>query len=470
VSKPIEAVLVGAGNRGANAYGPFALRYPDQLQFIAVAEPIDERRLWFAQQHQIPSERQYRTWEDLLSIPQLARAVLICTQDQMHVGPTIAALKSGYDILLEKPIASTPAACKQVVEAAQNSNQHLLLCHVLRYTHHFQKIREIVHSGTLGQIIHVDHQENVSWWHMAHSYVRGAWSQLETSSPMILAKCCHDFDILLWILGKDCESLSSVGALTHFHPENAPDGAPQRCLDGCPASEDCPYYAPWIYIDLVPLWRDVANSSSVGVRQILKTHLHAPKWIRALSTFIPTLRQVSDYKGWPLSVLAVDPTRDKIIEALQTTAYGHCVYHCENDVVDHQVVLMQFEESTSVTLTMQGHASFESRRTRIAGTQASLTAFLGLGGSWIETRERRSGQIRRYNTTPKTLGAHGGGDEGLLRAFVKRLREGSVEETHRTADEILSGHLLAFAAEEARLEKKVISFVEDNRLDHRIGE
>jgi predicted dehydrogenase len=456
MKKTIQAVLIGAGQRGALDYAPYALQHPDELQFIAVAEPNEERRKWFAHEHSILTENQFESWEELLEKPPIAHAALICTQDQMHTAPTLAALHEGYDVLLEKPMATTAEECKQLVQAAKETGRQLHICHVLRYTSHFQTLRDLIKSGILGQIVHVDHQENVSWWHMAHSYVRGHWANESESCPMILAKCCHDFDILMWVLERKCLQLSSSGNLLHFRHENAPDGAPDRCLDGCPVQDRCPYYAPFIYVDLVPLWRTIEATSTGLAKWVTRTYLRRPGIIQAASQFIPLLRQVSDYRGWPRSVLTQNPTPDKLLQALHTGPYGRCVYRCENDVVDHQVVLMEFESGISVTLTMQGHSHLEGRTTHIDGSMGSLRASLSLGGSWIEVSNHRSGKITRYDTSPTLPSGHSGGDEGLMRSFIRSLQEEKLEQSHNLAQQALESHLLAFAAEEARKTKRCI--------------
>jgi len=453
---PVEAVLIGAGQRGAKDYGPYALRYPNELKFIAVAEPNPERRLQFSQEHQIPPENQFTSWEDLFDRPQMGLAALICTQDQLHTQPTLAALKKGYHVLLEKPMATTSEECHLLVRTAQEMDRQLHICHVLRYTKHFQTLYELVRSGILGQIVHIDHKENVSWWHMAHSYVRGNWAIRAESAPMILAKCCHDFDILLWMLEKKCLSINSIGSLTHFLPENAPVGATERCLDGCPASDTCPYYAPFIYQEMLPLWRTIESTSSGLTKWITKAHIHVPWLVQTAGKVFPQLQQVSDYRGWPRSVLTMDPTPESLEQALITGPYGRCVYRCPNDVVDHQVVMMNFEEEISTTLTMQGHAHIEGRTTRIEGSRASLDASFSMGGSCIEVSDHRSGKITRYNTSTPPSSGHSGGDEGLLKAFIQNLREGNKESVIATTRQALEAHLLAFAAEEARLKKSTI--------------
>lgn len=245
---------------------------------------------------------------------------------------------------------------------------------------------------------------------------------------MILAKCFHDLDILVWLLDQRCEHLGSVGRLSHFRPEHAPDGAPLRCTDGCPVEDTCPYEARSIYIDLEPVRRHAAD---------------------------PTV--YDDYRGWPRSVIAADPTPENLELALRNGPYGRCVYHAGSDVVDHQVVSMQFEGGQTVTLTMHGHSHKEGRTIRIQGAQAELQAFIGSGGSWIEVAEHRSGQVKRYDTRPTNDSGHGG-DAALMTGFLNSVRSGAHGAT--LAREALESHLMAFAAEQARLECQVVQMAE----------
>jgi len=275
IPSPIHAILIGAGQRGADVYGLYAQHHPDQICFAAVAEPDPARRARFAEQHQIPPQNQFESWEPLLAQPQFAQAAFVCTQDGQHTAPALAAMHAGYAVLLEKPMATTAEECIQLVRASEETGRPLHISHVLRYTKHFVKMREIIQSGALGQIVTVDHRENVSWWHMVHSYVRGNWRNSGESSPMILAKCCHDLDILLWLLDGHCVSLSSVGGLMHYRAENAPEGAPTRCLDGCPAADTCPSGAR------LPIRGAVCPSSP-------RAHKSAPpNWCVSSVTFTP---------------------------------------------------------------------------------------------------------------------------------------------------------------------------------------
>jgi predicted dehydrogenase len=459
MNRPLTAILIGAGQRGADSYAPYALRHPDQLRFVAVAEPIAERRQRFAAQHSLPAQAVYESWEPLLSHPKLADAALICTQDQGHTAPALAALAAGYDVLLEKPMATTLEECVQLVHASEQAGRQLHICHVMRYTPHAQKLRQILQSGVLGEVINVSHRENVSYWHMSHSYVRGNWANRQRSAPMILAKCCHDLDILTWWLDRRCEQLSSTGNLLHFRPEKAPPGAPPYCLDGCPAAESCPYYAPRIYLELAPLWQSLAESS-IGLNHLaLQAHRRYPRLVRALVPLYPRLRMLTEYRGWPLTVLATDPTPENILEALRRGPYGRCVYHCDNDVVDRQAVLMHFEGGLPVTLTMHGHSHLEYRTTRIEGTRSTLLAEFGYGGSWIEVRQHHPDRHTRYETSAPPEHGHGGGDEALMASFVRSL-SGESSQALTLARQSLESHRMAFAAEQARMEGRVVNMHE----------
>jgi predicted dehydrogenase len=454
---PIEAILIGAGDRGADVYARWALEHPDQLRIVAAAEPVGSRRQKVASQHGLSPDRLFNTWEDLLDRPPIARAAIIATQDQQHTEPALAALAAGYDVLLEKPMAHRLSDCVKLVQAAEHSGRMLQICHVMRYTEAFQKLYELVQTGRLGQIITVSHRENVSSWHMAHSYVRGNWRRASESSPMILAKCCHDLDMLYWVLGRRAASLSSTGSLRHFRPENAPSGAPLHCTDGCPVERTCPFYAPALYLDLYPIHAGLSNARSPLVRAAGRLALSRPGLLRAMAGPLPVFRQLTEYAGWPRSVITDHPADPAALHAaLETGPYGRCVYHCDNDVVDHQIVLITLEDGTSVSHTMHGHSFEEGRTTRIDGSQATLLAKFSFNHSFIEIRDHRQASVERYDFPNEIeAGGHGGGDDRLMRAFVAALRTGE-QMPMTSARAALESHLVAFAAEEARLTGQVI--------------
>ncbi|PYE54836.1 Gfo/Idh/MocA family protein [Deinococcus yavapaiensis] len=415
---PVTAVLLGAGNRGADVYGAWALAHPESLRIVAVAEPDDAKRATFAASHGIPSEGQFARWHDLLARPKLADAAIVALPDREHEASGQATLRAGYHTMLEKPIASTLDGTRRVVDAARNADVVLMLGYVLRYTPFFRAVRDVVRSGRLGDVVNLEWRENVHALHFAHSYVRGNWRREVDSSPMLLAKASHDLDLLTWITGRRIERLSSFASLLHFREEHAPPGAPQRCLDGCPVADACPFYAPKTYL-----------TQSVG---------------------------------WPTSVISPDPSFEAREQALQTGPYGRCVYRSDNDVVDHQVVAFQFDSGASGTLTVHGHSAVEGRTLRIDGMKATLRGTFTGASQEITIQDHDEASFRggaQPEVVPITAptgmsgGGHGGGDDGLMHTFVGAVRSGSP----LPLDLEVESHVLAFAAEDARRSGRVVT-------------
>jgi predicted dehydrogenase len=416
----IKVALIGAGDRGSR-YARYAELYPERMQLVAVAEPNPERRTNFAQRYQLAAQNCFNDWQALLAAPLELDAVFVCTTDTLHTAPASAALAKGYHVLLEKPMAPTLNEAVQLVQLAETSQRILQICHVLRYTNFFQKVREVVQSGRLGRLINITHTENLVYWHMAHSFVRGNWRNTEVAAPMILAKCCHDFDILQWIIQQPVTWLSSLGNLSHFRPENAPAGAPLRCTDGCPVSETCKFYAPRLY--------------------------HTAQ------------------TGWPYDVVTPIASLDARLAALQSGSYGRCVYHCDNNVVDHQVVNMTYAAGLTTTLIMNGHGSEECRTMRYDGTLATLRGKFSANASELTIHDHLSGEVQSISVEASLSDTalakawrdgHGGGDLGIVHSFIGALN-GETDAHLTTARVSLESHLLAFAAEQSRLTHQVIA-------------
>lgn len=403
-----EAILIGAGQRGHFVYGRWALDHPGRLRIVAVADPRPDRVERFGDAHSIPASHRFDNPDTLLALPRIAPAAIIASPDRMHHRHVLGALEAGYHVLAEKPMAATLAECVELVDASTRSPASLHIGHVLRFTPFFQTLKEVVQSGRLGDIVTVEHRENVRSWHMAHSYVRGNWGRAESATPMIVAKCCHDFDILHWNLDSPVTRMSSVGSLFEFLPERAPKGATARCTDPCPVA-DCPYDARRIYLD-------------------------------------PAMQ------GWPIHVITDDLSREGRIEALQNGPYGRCAYRAESNVVDHQMVTMELESGTSVALIMHGHSHEESRTMRYDGTRATLRGFFGRQQS-ITVIDHVSGQPEEI-PIESGVGGHGGGDAGIMEAFLATVETGAPPATPAT--ESLESHFLAFLAEEARKSGAVV--------------
>jgi predicted dehydrogenase len=410
----VSLALIGAGQRGMDSYGSVALQRPDSVQFVAVAEANPERRERFRALHGIPAERCFASWEELLAQPKLADGILVCTQDRMHYAPAMAAIEAGYHVMLEKPMSPDPRECLAMAAAADNRERILLVCHVLRYTTFFGAIKRLLDEGRIGRLISIQHNENVAFWHYAHSFVRGNWRNSRESSPMILAKSCHDMDILLWLAGADCVAVSSFGSLTHFAPQNAPTGAPDRCLDGCPAAATCPYYAPTFY--------------------------------------------VTGSDGWPASVISDDTSSRALLAALRTGPYGRCVYRCDNDVVDHQVVALEFANQVTAAFTMCAFTEDVGRTIKLMGTEGEIRGILTDQRNEIEILHFPS-RSRELVTLQPEEGpqGHGGGDAGVMRAFEGLVRANDWRNAPTSAAVSVQSHLMAAAAETSRLEHRTIA-------------
>jgi predicted dehydrogenase len=416
---PIKLIVIGAGSRGAN-YAEYAARHPDQAQVVGVADPREHYRLALAAQHGIPSGNVFADWRQIAERPRFADAVIVATPDALHAAPAIAFTERGYHILLEKPMAPTAAECRQITAAAQASGAMFAVCHVLRYTTFTKQVKAIVDSGRLGEIASIQHLEPVGFWHQAHSYVRGNWRSERESSFMLLAKSCHDLDWIRHIMGRRCTQVSSFGSLLHFRPENRPAGAADRCLD-CAVEASCPYSAPRIYL--------------TGLRRGIT--------------------------GWPLNVLTSDISQAGLLAALRTGPYGRCVYACDNDVVDHQVVNMQFEGGATASFTMTAFTRQRDRETRIFGTRGELTG----NGRFIEVYDFLTDATERIDAETASdgsiLSGHGGGDLGLMTHFVGALLKGDPSLILSGPAESLETHLMVFAAEQARRAGRVVDVAGD---------
>ncbi len=408
--KQVTVALVGAGLRGVN-YLESAKQYPDEMQIVAVAEPNRERRAHCQARHGLPDDKCFSHWDELFAQPKMADAVFICTQDQQHFEPTMKALDAGYHVLLEKPMSPDAKECVAMGARAAQLDRVFSICHVLRFTNFFATIKELLEGGAIGQLMSITHNENVGYWHQAHSFVRGNWRRKDESSPMILAKSCHDLDILLWLAGSDCVSISSFGSLSHFTSAQAPEGAPLRCLDGCPVAEECLYYAPKQYL--------------------------------------------TENTDWPTSAISDDWSYEGRIKALQEGPYGRCVYHCDNDVVDHQVVNMAFANGVIAAFHMSAFTKEISRTIKLMGTTGEIRG--AMEKNEIEILRFGSDKAERIDLADAGghIG-HGGGDYGLVRDFLRLLREGGGSKGLTSAHRSVQSHMMAFAAEQARVEQSVV--------------
>lgn len=398
--KPITAITLGAGARG-NVYGNFALANPDKMDIIGVAEPIPFRNDKYSAKHNIEKDNRFVTWEHVFNRPKFADAVIISTPDNLHYGPCMAALEKGYDVLLEKPIAPTEKECRDILALAKKKNRIVAVCHVLRYAPYFQDLRTLIQSGKLGKVVSIQHLEPIHHIHMSHSYVRGNWHNSKATTPIILAKSCHDLDIVKWMLGKRARKIQAFGSLSWFKKENAPAGSTPRCHEGCAVESKCPYSAQKIY-------------------------QRERSWIYVFD--LP-----EDKSQW-----------GKVIDHnLKTTNYGRCVYRMENDQPDHYTTNILFEDDVTAAFSMEAFTSYDGRRTRVMG---SLGDVVGDMTKFTHT-DYHTGKQTHWES--KSDG-HGGGDWRLAADFVEAVSKQDASILSSTIDASIESHIMGFAAEKSR--------------------
>jgi len=411
--KQYKVILIGAGGRGIG-YAKIMAEMSEKYTVVGVADPIKERCEYVGKMFGLTEENYYENWEEILSKPKMADIAFIGTMDDMHYEPAMKAIELGYDLLLEKPVAQTVQECIDIAQAAEKKGVRVLVCHVLRYTPFFKTVKKIVMDGVIGDVQSVIQVEAVGNVHQSHSYVRGDWHREEETTPMLLAKCCHDLDIIQWIIDKPCEKVSSFGELTYFVPENAPEGAPLRCIEGgCPAEETCPYHYKKVYLDVKPT-SFMRRTAGRGYAK--------------------------DYY----------PTDEELMEGLKNTNFGACVFHAGNNVVDHQVVNMQFEGGATATLTMNAFNE-GGRYIRIFGTKGELYAKASDTEITVYTFEDKQHQKVSVRKTEESIGGgHGGGDYGIVVEMYEYMSGEYKGYCAADIDTSVKNHIIGFAAERAR--------------------
>jgi predicted dehydrogenase len=454
-SKYLTGIVIGAGIRGSDAYAPYLLKHPEEGKIVAVAEPNDARRAAFCKKYSILFDNEFKDYRDLLVKPKLGDFAIVTTQDQMHVEPAILAMERGYDVLLEKPMAITEADCRKLVAVSEKTGCLLQICHVLRYSPFFRTIKDIADAGALGKIVTIQHSENVSHWHYAHSYCRGNWRNQAQSSPMILAKSCHDMDILYWLANSNPVKITSLTRPTELCEANKPKGAPRYCIEGCPHTPTCQYDAVAVYKGVRPMLLDFELSTRHrGLRWVFR-QLRKRPWVIYLMTF-GFIRKIWPWRGFPVSVMTTDTSDAGIDRALRTTNYGKCVYQVgDNDQVSSQTVNILFASGMNASFTMHTTSYREGREIRVDGTKGSIHGWFYQFDQYIRVIDHKTGK-NRWIDLPLFFGSHGGGDQRLFAGFLAAIRGDA--EPMTTAKQSLQSHLMAFAADKAQREGIVIDF------------
>lgn len=405
--KTLTVAIVGCGNRGT-VYESYFRNYRDKLKVVAISDINPYRNKIMADRWNLPENRRFGDYHEILAAGKIADAMIIALPDALHYEPAMKAMALGYDVLLEKPLAQTGKECKSLLAQSHKYDRILGTCHVLRYAPYFIALRNAVRQGLIGELISIQHLEPIECGHMCHSYVRGNWHNSKETTPIILAKSCHDLDIIRWIVGKPCKSVSAEGDLRFFKAENAPAGATMRCTDGCPLEANCPYSAIDAY-----------------VRRKIR-----------------------------LKVLDLDnsATEDQILEKLKVMDYGRCVFHCDNDQPDHYIANLTFEGGVTAAFSMEAFTPWGGRRTRIMGSKGFIE---GDGTSfylWDFKTRKKSRWYMSVEEIPEYKGAgHGGGDYALARDFVEAVAAHDSSKLTSTIEASVESHMMGFNCEKSRL-------------------
>ncbi|EGD81738.1 4,5-dihydroxyphthalate dehydrogenase [Salpingoeca rosetta] len=409
--RQITGVVVGCGQRGYG-YSLYARDYPDRMKIVAAADPKTFRRDMMKQAHDLDDDHIFTDWRELAKRGKIADFVLVATQDRDHKEPAIAFANLGYHVLLEKPMAVTREDCQAISEACEKNSVMLCICHVLRYAPHNRLLKQLVESGRIGRLVNIQHTEPIGFFHFAHSYVRGNWRREDESTFALMAKSCHDIDLIRWWMGKKCLRVSSFGSLSEFHPARKPEGATARCLD-CPLKDTCAYSATRIYLEHGFFAKVVADGP---------------------------------------------PTQENLEKSLRTSNYGKCVWQSDNDVVDNQVVNFEFEEGCTASFSMIAFTEkLCQRETTFYGTKRQLRCFSEREVVLYDFETQREERIQCDLPPPNTsLRGHGGADFFLVDAFTKAVAQNDPSFITTSARDALASHELVFDAEDARRKGAVV--------------
>lgn len=423
--RKLKVVVIGAGGRGLH-YAKIMRQMEEKYEVVAVADPIENYRNQVKDLYNLADDMCFDDYHPLFSLGKVADIAVIATMDREHFEPAMMAIDLGYDLLLEKPIAPSISECIKINEAANKKGVRIVLCTVLRYTGTFKMIKDIIDSGRIGKVMSINHEECVGNIHYSHSFVRGNWGNEEKSANMLIAKSCHDLDIFQWLIGKKCKFIQSFGTLSYFKAENAPANSPEYCIERCPISNECPYNAVKIYFE---------ETKSPAA------------WYRTSVT-----------RKYPA-------TDEAVIAGLSTTQFGKCVFKCDNNVVDHQVVNMIFEDDVTVTFTMNAFNK-GGRSIHIMGTAGEIKATLN-GETPIlvyDFKTKETEEISLYGRDDIFTG-HGGGDQGIITDMYDYFCNQYNGKSIPTIEESLYSHLMAFAAEHSRKTNTVVN-LEDFILNY----
>ena len=413
--KPVTAIILGAGHR-TMAYAKYALAHPDELSVVGVGEPNDYRRNMVKEMFNLPENMCFYDAAAVAAVPKCADVIINGTMDEQHVETSIPLLKLGYDMLLEKPFAVSEEEMNRLMEVVNEHNNKVMICHVLRYNKFYKTIKERVARGDIGDITNIQTVETVSYHHLSTSYVRGKWGNSDRChTTMLLAKCCHDMDLMMWIMGDDKPvAVSSVGSQFRFKPENAPEDSGTRCLVDCPRVDICDFSAKRVYLD------------------------HPNNWE------VYVWSDIEDIEN---------PTEEDYRRSLERSPYGKCMYKCGCNVVDHQSVLVNFASGATGTHNLAGGSAESLRTIRIIGTKGEIYGEMEKKFISIKTINPEPGKYfdeEYIDLSNEPDEGHGGGDTGLCEDFVKFITDDTPSISCTSIHDSVAGHKVIFRADKSR--------------------
>lgn len=435
--KPVTAALLGAGARGELNLGTLARRHPDKIRFVAVAEPDKLRRDRFASIFGIPKENAFADWRDLAAREQIAGAVVNALPCDLHYDSTVATLAKGYHVLLEKPMAHVPAECVKLVEAARDADRLLMISLQCRYNDIYLTMRKWLDGGDIGKVMNVDCAENMGYWHFLMSYVRGIHHRSKISHSSMMAKAIHDIDLIQWFAGSRARRVSSFGSLKFFKEENAPRDSTENCFD-CPHKTACEFsgYVQYVSPGKPDIPLRMFRGMSFGA---LYDYVMNPR-LRSLGSVV---------------MPGIEPEDRRRL--IKDTIYARCAFRCDNDVVDHQTVSIEYDDGITVSFSLSAFSLIWERTLNLHGTKGEIRSADFTGK--LEMRTYNPARVTK-KSIPYHGMFHGGGDERLIVHFADALQQGKWKNTLVRAENCLESHLICLAAEESRVQNRVVDMEE----------
>jgi predicted dehydrogenase len=404
----INIAVIGAGVRGSSLSRHIA-KYADQARIVAVAEPQDSARASFAREFRIAKGRAFKDWKSLLKSGVSCRAAVVATLDNAHTTPAAACLRKGWHLLIEKPMADTAENCEKIIRAWKKAGTVAAVCHTLRFSQGFTEVKKLMDEGAVGRVMTVNQMEEIGNIRFAHNYVRGRWANDKHNTFLLLHKSCHDLDYIAWLAGSRCTRVSSFGGLAYFKKSEAPEKCAARCTENCAIEPECPYSALRLYTR-------------------------------------------GDLTAWPACDVSNDHSREAHLAAVRTGPYGQCVWHADNNVVDHQVAAMEFESGATATFTLSGFTGKKRRLLQVQGTRGEIRFDDSTGEIIVQDFYRHSAD--RMACPPG--GEYHPEDGAIVRNWLNAVRSGDPATAAVDPLEAFEKLKIAFAAERSRLEKRTV--------------